>query len=860
MSEIYPDLENKFPLGIDDFEKFVDPDIAALTAINQYYTLYDSGDLVGAKNILETNPNLKRMIINAENLNKLRDGLISVERYYLNDVQQYLVEIVKYKGSWSSSAKYTKYDVVTYVRNGATESFMGIATDIPIGTLPTSTTYFIPITIRGEQGESGTGLSPRGYWLSTSQYYQDDCVSYNNMLWYAKRDNLNKVPQPVSDDWEVILQMPQQIAISSNEPSGQNPDDLWFALDADNFDVKRKTASGTYDMMYPKTKASAVKFDDNTTVEAHKSTHSNSSTYGHTRVISTLTSTSSTDAASASVARSILAATGTTSGTGSVLSLVQSGFVLFDNACARIKLHADILDNATLNINSTGAKPIYMNDNSRIKKGAKAGSFLNLAYNSALGRWYLLDTVSDRTDTNVCKVQVNVTSYNGTNISGRTIKFVSDSDRTTYQTSSTGTVIAKLPPGSYTVTFEDTISGYFSPAPQTLTAVGGQEYTVNFFMAQRTTLTYGVKIDKNNSNPSTCVTYTDAATGLSPSYTFGNSFVDNGWGARLSDMVGMKPCLLKNGIVQYYLNPNDFTLKEDGSSSDIITGNDGDVMIEFKKCYLSITSDDNYVYVKISDHKVDDSFTDYPFSYGGVIKDKFYIGAYEGYVSDSKLYSLSGKTPSTSNSMKRSNYRSYAQAKGAGYEIVPYNKFVFLQALYLIRFRNLDSQSALGRGYTLYGSTITGQLNASGMCFGNVAAGTSSPIKCNGIENLWGGRDEWLDGFISFSKTVYTADGNFSDTNTSSSSNVAQITFTVNNFSGFMQDIQGTNAMGFFPKQDRVGGSETTYYCDEVEWSQGSSGSGWTGVMTGKDGVFGLSCPTISYVTDNTGARLAYMG
>jgi len=226
----YPDLENNFPDSIDNFDKFLDPTISVLGAIDQYYTLFDAGDLAGATAVLEANPTLKQMIINADNLNKLRDGIVSLQRYYMNDIQQYLVELVKHKGVYNSSATYTKYDVVEYTIGTKTESYMGISTTIPIGTLPTDTNYFIKITLQGEQGISGTGLSYRQGWSSATQYYLDDCVAYNNMLWSAKRDNLNVEPLLISDDWLMIMEIPRQIVMSETEPIGQMIGDYWYQI------------------------------------------------------------------------------------------------------------------------------------------------------------------------------------------------------------------------------------------------------------------------------------------------------------------------------------------------------------------------------------------------------------------------------------------------------------------------------------------------------------------------------------------------------------------------------------------------------------------------------------------------------
>lgn len=194
MSTLYPDLENKFPIEIDNFEKFVDPDIASIQAINQYYQYFDAGDLENANNILANNPQLKRMILNAESLNQIRDGLISIERYYLNDIQQYLVNIVKYKNDWSSGTRYTKYDVVVYENNGAKEAYMAISTDIPIGTLPTDLNYWIPLVIRGEKGDAGIGLAFQGAYSSSKQYYKNDAVQYLGSLYGALQDNIDIKP------------------------------------------------------------------------------------------------------------------------------------------------------------------------------------------------------------------------------------------------------------------------------------------------------------------------------------------------------------------------------------------------------------------------------------------------------------------------------------------------------------------------------------------------------------------------------------------------------------------------------------------------------------------------------------------
>lgn len=228
MSNLYPDLENKFPEQIDDFEKFQDPNLFSISLINEYYSYFDSGNIQAANDLLENNPALKRMIINAENLNKLRDAIISAQRYYLDDLENYLVNIVKFKGDFNNLSKYTKYDVVGYVNESAIQYYMGKLINIPIGTLPTNSDYFVPLTLRGQQGVSGTGLSPRGLWSNIIQYYTNDCVSHNNSLWYSKQNNIGQSPQEGSAYWELLMKLDNKIIAGQSQPSELTSGDWWF--------------------------------------------------------------------------------------------------------------------------------------------------------------------------------------------------------------------------------------------------------------------------------------------------------------------------------------------------------------------------------------------------------------------------------------------------------------------------------------------------------------------------------------------------------------------------------------------------------------------------------------------------------
>lgn len=316
--------------------------------------------------------------------------------------------------------------------------------------------------------------------------------------------------------------------------------------------------------------------------------------------------------------------------------------------------------------------------------------------------------------------------------------------------------------------------------------------------------TMGVKIDLANSNPETCITYTDDAVGK----TGGSSDWDS-----LCPFNKIKPCVLKDGVVQYYLNPDDFTKKADGSVADITSGNDGDVMIEIPKMAYMIYTEGNDLYVKITDNP-NAKTIDERYCFNAHSRDvegdreKLYISAYLGHNLSSKLRSLSGKVPTADQTI--GTFRTQAQANGLGYDIVSFYPLTLLQCLYLIRFKNLDSQTALGRGYADGNSESvnTGGTNTKGMYFGETTG--KQQMKFLGIEDFWGNLRWWIDGLYSDANYhILTAFKTFNGTGAGYVDNGQGATANIRRY---MSKPQGTSQTGFITKE--ASGSETTYFCD----------------------------------------------
>lgn len=72
-----------------------------------------------------------------------------------------------------------------------------------------------------------------------------------------------------------------------------------------------------------------------------------------------------------------------------------------------------------------------------------------------------------------------------------------------------------------------------------------------------------------------------------------------------------KGCIVKNGKLQYYLNPNDWSKKSNGEPSHL-DGTDGDVMIRTPRFYGKSGSNGNKRWVRISTVQIDASWTEIP--------------------------------------------------------------------------------------------------------------------------------------------------------------------------------------------------------------------------------------------------------
>lgn len=171
-----------------------------------------------------------------------------------------------------------------------------------------------------------------------------------------------------------------------------------------------------------------------------------------------------------------------------------------------------------------------------------------------------------------------------------------------------------------------------------------------------------------------------------------------------------KGCLVKNGVVNYYLDPNDWSRKADGTPS-VLDGTDGDVMVHIPKFYGKSGSNGNKRWVRIAKTKIDSSWVEIPEMFVSAYKITTYTDAdktkvasvvnttanYRGganrsandqYLDIDKFRTDLGK-PRTS--VSRSTMRTNANNSGQELLCYEYYKWVFYWA-YVIEYANFNSQ------------------------------------------------------------------------------------------------------------------------------------------------------------------------
>ena len=326
-----------------------------------------------------------------------------------------------------------------------------------------------------------------------------------------------------------------------------------------------------------------------------------------------------------------------------------------------------------------------------------------------------------------------------------------------------------------------------------------------------------------------------------------------------------KGCVVKNGKLQYYLNPNDWTKTSNGSNSNL-DGTDGDVMIHTPKFYGKSGSNGNKRWVRISTVKVDASWVEIPEMFISAYRNTIYTdgdttkvasvvstdakyrgggrrSAYDEYLSTDQFKTDLGKPVSN---ISRATMRTYAAATGQELLCYEFYKWIFYWN-YVIEYANFNSQKefnseltsdgyhqgGLGPGLTTwdwgqwsqyngnYAITPCGYTNEFGNFSGVKAIQLQSPEKTlyanrwRGFENPFG--DIWtnLEGIV-IKRDAAKANSNVYTTTDVSKYGEDYSLFDIAGVEIAQDGWIGTFDLGSKAEiiPSSIAGSESTYKCD----------------------------------------------
>ncbi len=257
---------------------------------------------------------------------------------------------------------------------------------------------------------------------------------------------------------------------------------------------------------------------------------------------------------------------------------------------------------------------------------------------------------------------------------------------------------------------------------------------------------YGVKIRKGDINPITRITYLYDAVGMTPAHMdFSHGVFDFGGWADIWFVKNNYPCMLKyDGTEDYKLNPNNYALKEDGTSSDIANMNyAGNAMSAIPLVWIKQYEDAEHEYIILCEKQYDEDYHAYAHTRADKsIMDVKYLAMFKGGYEGARLRSMSGMQPMYSQSAQTEIDRATANNQD-GADIWHTRSWAdrnLVNCLLTVISKSDDSQTVFGAGNTTSGELImTGTLNDKGQFFGYEE--TDKQVKVFHIEGWWG--DQW---------------------------------------------------------------------------------------------------------------------
>lgn len=367
---------------------------------------------------------------------------------------------------------------------------------------------------------------------------------------------------------------------------------------------------------------------------------------------------------------------------------------------------------------------------------------------------------------------------------------------------------------------------------QSLTEAEKAQARANIGVSAGVSKVYGFHVNGKESNPDLMITYLADAVGLTPCHMdYEQDRFD--WGSWKDAFFIPKPCMLKfDGKVAYYLDPNDYTKKADGTPSDVAdTSFEGNAMMEFPRIWWKVVPDANdtsSASVYIASYQADSDFHAWSnINSKNELIDHFYTPIYNGSLDEGgKLRSISGQAIiNTKNAQAEIDAAKKNNPVDSEIQwwTETYADNMLLQFLGMLIGRCTDTQKTFGAGYIEGGGSAdklvtTGGLEKKGLFWGT-KANDKLGVKFFGMEHFWG--HQWrryaghvlVDGVEKVKLTYGTADGGGTGYNTTGANYLATPRPKHTGTSGNYIKTMYFSKYGMGPLSVD-GGSATTYYSD----------------------------------------------
>lgn len=383
---------------------------------------------------------------------------------------------------------------------------------------------------------------------------------------------------------------------------------------------------------------------------------------------------------------------------------------------------------------------------------------------------------------------------------------------------------------------------------------------------------YGFKLDQNESNPDSMITYLsdcDNKYYKSAKMNYTADSFDYGDWADVWFIKNLKPCMLKyDGTVDYELDKNDYTKKIDGTDSDIANASyGGNAMVGIPKVYWKIVNNgDNTANIYFSDKQIDDDFKCWShINNNGNEIDYCYMPIYNGSNVNDKLRSLSDKTLIADQTADTEI--TYAKANNTGLDIIwfteLFNDRMLINLLLLLIGKSTNTQLIFGTGnnnsYVSFSNTgikNTGTMNTKGLFWGN--QDNVSGVKIFGMEHWWGNQWRRIGGWINNDEGIQKIKMTYGQ---SDGSTVDGYNLDGNGYITIGNSTPSGTSGGYISKMmitdnglipTIVSGSATTYYCDGLWFNNSQVNYALVGGTSNRTSRVGALCSALNAVSSAT--------